>query len=178
MVVYPLLTLKLHSVTLKCLTGLCVVLSAARINSSRWGNQISLWHRFTCVPQSACTTCQRISVNYTGTRDGWDFISGYHDFSCSNHSFAVLSDKSLHYASSFLLFLSFLSYQCLRTGQVMIVGPLVVTRGQGDKQHEVTVAVNIHLQPAVCLSVFDPLHCETHSLVLRWCFFLPWQIIG
>lgn len=46
-----------------CLTGHSAGLSAARINSPRWGNQISLWHRFTCSPTSAYTTCQRISVN-------------------------------------------------------------------------------------------------------------------
>lgn len=36
----------------------------------------------------------------------------------------------------------------------MIVRPLVVTRGQGRKQREVSQAVNIHLQPALWDSVF------------------------
>lgn len=35
----------------------------------------------------------------------------------------------------------------------MRVGPLVVTKGQEDKKCEVTVAVNIHLQPAACVPV-------------------------
>lgn len=58
-----------------------------------------------------------------------------------------------------LLFVSFLLYQCLSAGQVMIVRPLVVTTGSEDKMHEVTEAVNIHLQPDMCLSVWDTQPC-------------------
>lgn len=82
----------------------------------------------------------------------------------------IQTETNTHLSHHWVNFSFLRAYYISSTGQLMIVRPLVVTRVQEDKRHQVILAVNIQLQPAVCL--FDPLYYEPHSLVLLWCVFV------